>query len=796
MERRLRQSSPRITARIKFVIEPLPPLPVISQRTRFDTKAMSKRNKGTFDEHSDRDFARGRSTSPPEDDRHPRRKRPRSPSHPPPQPPSTSHSSPNDLPLIPKPPGEPGRPGSGGYTLDVALKDLGQKTIDKINEYVKRKADIHLNIALSFSQQNNTAVTDLIRDVRDQFHELKRYENDWPIRDILKGYLKYKSGRIRQGLEEPPAGYRPSKRQKPQKKATFAPGPKKGTSNDHSDFELEDDPESEEETAATLFINNPLTYLLMSPMQRYFLQPFALSVVVYAVLFATDWFKPSSTSTLSSNLENPPQRAAPLKIAIIGAGAGGSSAAFWISKAMKRSNLSASIDVYEQSSYIGGRSLSVDQPGPINNFFPYNLSVELGAHTFEDSHRHMWRAAFEFNLPVATVDSQDKAMHFWDGLKLVVCSPLPVVQHETNYTPQRMSPSFWPIVDFLQYHGCPSFTLGSGFARAQQVATKFAEVYQKSFSAWYTPLDLVQRLGFEDLLTNKTSNYFLQTGASKSLIDGMIAPLLPGYIHDQTHSLQSLFHMTPSSLYQIPGGTRRIFENFIESSSASLFLNTTVKCIDRVAGSQRWRVNTTSNHTEYDFVILAAPFHQANIVVPQSLSKQVPLVTQQDVHVTVVLTQTPSLNTTFLGLPSFDEGARYVNASHDVKIGQGVFSSLSYWKQGPDLWLVNIKSQAHLSDEWVACAFTDGVKVVHRHKWQHLRQVPTLDFSPIRLEEGFYYLNTFESVLSSMETQIVTSLNVVNLLLNDAFSTDVCGNTSATPAHGFSKRYSVVGWDC
>lgn len=47
------------------------------------------------------------------------------------------------------------------------------------------------------------------------------------------------------------------------------------------------------------------------------------------------------------------------RIAIIGAGAGGSSAAFWIAKAKERFGLDLEIDVYESSDYIGGREYSL-----------------------------------------------------------------------------------------------------------------------------------------------------------------------------------------------------------------------------------------------------------------------------------------------------------------------------------------------------------------------------------------------------------------------------------------------------
>lgn len=53
--------------------------------------------------------------------------------------------------------------------------------------------------------------------------------------------------------------------------------------------------------------------------------------------------------------EVPVETAVPNRIAIIGAGAGGSSAAFWISKAKERFGLEVEVDVYEKNDYVGGR---------------------------------------------------------------------------------------------------------------------------------------------------------------------------------------------------------------------------------------------------------------------------------------------------------------------------------------------------------------------------------------------------------------------------------------------------------
>ena len=50
-----------------------------------------------------------------------------------------------------------------------------------------------------------------------------------------------------------------------------------------------------------------------------------------------------------------PSSTPPNRVAIIGAGAAGSSAAFWIAKAKERFGLDIGVDVYEKNDYIGGR---------------------------------------------------------------------------------------------------------------------------------------------------------------------------------------------------------------------------------------------------------------------------------------------------------------------------------------------------------------------------------------------------------------------------------------------------------
>ena len=63
---------------------------------------------------------------------------------------------------------------------------------------------------------------------------------------------------------------------------------------------------------------------------------------------------PGSTGS-ASHAQGPP------RVAIVGAGAAGSSAAFFLSKATERFGLNVEVDVYEQNDYVGGSAyLSFD----------------------------------------------------------------------------------------------------------------------------------------------------------------------------------------------------------------------------------------------------------------------------------------------------------------------------------------------------------------------------------------------------------------------------------------------------
>lgn len=85
----------------------------------------------------------------------------------------------------------------------------------------------------------------------------------------------------------------------------------------------------------------------------------------------------------------------PRKVAIVGAGPSGTSAAYWLSKAQEQLDLTGQghhgfhIHIYEKETRIGGRAKIVHPYGDEKRY----QAVELGASIFADVNRNMVRLA-------------------------------------------------------------------------------------------------------------------------------------------------------------------------------------------------------------------------------------------------------------------------------------------------------------------------------------------------------------------------------------------------------------------
>lgn len=116
-------------------------------------------------------------------------------------------------------------------------------------------------------------------------------------------------------------------------------------------------------------------------------------------------------------MSQPPSPSPPLLYppSFLGAGAGGSSAAFWLSKAFPSTgDISVNTTIFEAANYVGGRSTII----PIKDD-PELGVVELGASVFVDVNWNMMNATKRFGLELKDLGSVKSTIGECEGFAIL-----------------------------------------------------------------------------------------------------------------------------------------------------------------------------------------------------------------------------------------------------------------------------------------------------------------------------------------------------------------------------------------
>ncbi|KAG2023145.1 hypothetical protein CC2G_000832 [Coprinopsis cinerea AmutBmut pab1-1] len=501
--------------------------------------------------------------------------------------------------------------------------------------------------------------------------------------------------------------------------------------------------------------------------------------------FEIPFFKGTEPSQIPFVPDETP--AATPRVAIIGAGAGGTSAAFWIGKAKERFGLDVEIDVYDKENYVGGRSTVV---------YPYDdrkfKELELGASIFVQANKNLWRASDEFNLTRRDFQEEDYETTIWDGERFLF----------------RFNGGWWDTLKVLWRYGFNSPRKTDSLVKG--MVDSYVQLYNKDTPRWDNLSGLSTALGFDNLVSSTISEYLLSQGVSSQYIYEVVeAATLVNYAQDADaiHALEGACSMAASSAAGIDGGNYLLFEQFLNRSGANVYLNTPVTSIKPKSGSAatQWTVKSSRGTQYYKGVILAAPFHQTGIKVPASISDQIPQQPYVHLHVTLLATTSPAPSPAYFGLEANEKVPQVILTSRSNARQGGKepeFNSLTYHgaiREGE--WAVKIFSNERITDEWLNEVFDGNVGWVHRKEWKAYPKLPpTASFPPVKIDRGFYYVNSFEPFISTMETETISSRNIVDLLLDEEFHSGICGpfssDASNTTARIPEDEDWIVGWDC
>ncbi|KAM0528114.1 hypothetical protein ACHAO3_002070 [Verticillium nonalfalfae] len=153
------------------------------------------------------------------------------------------------------------------------------------------------------------------------------------------------------------------------------------------------------------------------------------------------------------------------QVAIIGAGASGSAAAYYLSKFAEEDGSLVNITVFERTDRIGGRTLTV------NAYDSPSEPIELGASIFVDANYILINATREFNLALKDPESgSGETLGIWDGEKFVF------IQDDRSWGWWNLAKLFWKygtapykaqnlvkstVAAFLQIYEAPHFPFQS-----------------------------------------------------------------------------------------------------------------------------------------------------------------------------------------------------------------------------------------------------------------------------------------------------------------------------------------------
>ncbi|KAF9936969.1 hypothetical protein BGZ67_001836 [Mortierella alpina] len=469
-------------------------------------------------------------------------------------------------------------------------------------------------------------------------------------------------------------------------------------------------------------------------------------------------------------------------VAIIGAGAGGASTAYYLNSFLEQPPSTRSVDhsitIFEQSDKIGGRCavFKVRDPGQQKDNF-----VEMGASIFVKVNHHLVDAAKEFGLKTKSLDNELVAI--WDGKQFVF--------EESQW-------KFWSILKGLRRWTISPIKLQR---LLKKTVRDLLECY-KSPEAFDSIADFARRFNLQKTAAVRSSDFLRDAGIgdlySHEVVE-VATRVNYGSNLDEIHALGALVTMAADDALQIHDGNFQIFEGMVAKSKANVRLDTKIARVRRLrseyeGGEPRFEVTTTSGQREiFDAIVIAAPIHSSSIDFDLDLPP-LPKVSYRTIHATFVRGH---VNPAYFNAVSAEKFPSHILTTNAV---EAEFTSLSIQlKLSNGETVTKIFSPEPLKLELLDRIYSNRTWVKHK-EWKaypRLKPIDTLAqpsnkdssagqkqqhvlgtsrqkkegsvlaeaaWGKVEVVPGVYYVNAFEPLISTMETETIAGKNVARLV--------------------------------
>ncbi|KAJ3104141.1 hypothetical protein HDU97_009492 [Phlyctochytrium planicorne] len=460
------------------------------------------------------------------------------------------------------------------------------------------------------------------------------------------------------------------------------------------------------------------------------------------------------------------------RIAIIGGGAAGTSASYFLSK-IELGGLKPHVTVFEATDRIGGRAKLFQVPVEGED---EKVNVEIGASIFVTVNKNLYDFSQSHNLSFAQPDADDEPpsptnappVGIWDGTKFV---------YTASTVPWRT------VVGALWRYGVVSTT------RSRSLALKAGDDFGKNY-----PLGEKGELGFStveallkalelDELVKVSAEAFLRSKGIGELYMREFIEAATRVNYGQNLNLNALAALVCLVAAFVPAeavenGNQRIFEEMVKVSGADVLLGTPAVRIGKIDGvkggsgfGKYWVTDLDGVERWFDAVIVAVPGNSAIERIEFVDIKKPRAIPFVHLHVTIV---TGTLDPGFFGLQSNEILPSTIltcrpSLSSSIQPPFNSVAVKKVLKDGSTVTKIFNSGDKPLSEVFLRKMYKD-IKRVDRFEWDSYPVLNPMDEMPEFILDGdesgggIYHINAFEAAVSTMESETVSALNIIQLL--------------------------------
>jgi hypothetical protein len=419
-----------------------------------------------------------------------------------------------------------------------------------------------------------------------------------------------------------------------------------------------------------------------------------------------------------------------LRIAIIGAGVGGCSAAYFVKKMFS----DVEMTIYEKDLRIGGRISTQNLNGG---------RIELGAAFFHPNNKVMMSLVNELNSKIDVLHASS-SLGVWNGDDFVL-----KIGENKSLNSLKLALKYR-----LNMHRFSDLI--------REWKTGVQRIYIESEQIPEETEFLFELPGIKNFVEKSFREILEGRGVSQSFIAEVVEPIVRLIYNQESEiggfaGLASALAANGGPIYRFKDGNSFFPIDLAKHSGAKLELGKVVSKIEST-GSNSFEIVGETFSEAHDAVIVATPLEATSIESRDYNLLKKDARKFQAVYKKIIKGQ---VDTNYFRVKTVEELPRQV-----LTTSEAPFTNLrKMWKTEDGKSMYSITSKTPLREEALNEIFQDGETVLD-HKWEYAYPVFSANakFTSTRLGDKLFYLNEIESLASAMEFMAFAARNSVRML--------------------------------